>query len=126
MIGRPPINRKMQEHGNKETFNEYGNNNNENEENSRNDQNSENKNRYYSPSDMRLRMINELQKQEEVFACVLELSQIEQSQAIQSASQVVQQYIMQSEVRTYVRLCMRICLYMCVHTYMHICICKYI
>ena len=52
---------------------------------------------------MRLRMINELQKQEEVFACVLELSQMEQSQAIQSASQVVQQYILQSEVRAYVR-----------------------
>ena len=48
-------------------------------------------------------MINELQKQEEVFACVLELSQMEQSQAIQSASQVVQQYILQSEVRAYVR-----------------------
>ena len=90
----------MQEHGN---ANDYRNNyDNENEDDGKNDQNSENESRYYSPSDMRLRMINELQKQEEVFACVLELSQMEQSQAIQSASQVVQQYILQSEVRAYV------------------------
>lgn len=64
---------------------------------------------------MRLRMINELQKQEEVFACVLELSQMEQSQAIQSASQVVQQYILQSEVRAYVRTYIHTLLYWLIH-----------
>ena len=59
---------------------------------------SKNENKKYSPSDMRLRMITELQKQEEIFSCVLELSQLEQSHAIQSASQVVQHYLMQNEV----------------------------
>ena len=47
---------------------------------------------------MRLRMINELKKQEEIFTCVLELSQIEQSHAIQSASQVMQHYMIKHEM----------------------------
>ena len=62
---------------------------------------SKNENKKYSPSDMRLRMITELQKQEEIFSCVLELSQLEQSHAIQSASQVVQHYLMQNEVENF-------------------------
>jgi predicted transcriptional regulator len=62
---------------------------------------SKNESKKYSPSDMRLRMITELQKQEEIFSCVLELSQLEQSHAIQSASQVVQHYLMQNEVENF-------------------------
>lgn len=43
-------------------------------------------------------MINELQKREEIFSCELELQQLEQSQAMQSANQAMQQYVMQNEV----------------------------
>ena len=42
----------------------------------------------FTPAEMRLRMIEELRKQEEIFVCAMELSQLEQAHAVQSASQV--------------------------------------
>jgi hypothetical protein len=43
-------------------------------------------------------MIDELRKQEEIFSCTMELSQLEQSHAIQTASQVVQHILKQTEL----------------------------
>ena len=77
--------------------------NNDHDSNTRNQRNDENENEdesliKFSPSEMRLRMINELRKQEEIFSCVLELSQLEQSHAMQSASQVIQHYMVKHEM----------------------------
>lgn len=55
-------------------------------------------NQIFSPTEMRMRMINELQKREEIFSCELELQQLEQSHAMKAASQAMQQYVMQNEV----------------------------
>ena len=91
-LGRPPLHRRSISYSSDiENNDESDDTNNSNESN--------NKNLIkFSPSEMRLRMINELRKQEEIFTCVLELSQIEQSHAIQSASQVMQHYMIKHEM----------------------------
>jgi hypothetical protein len=55
-------------------------------------------NQIFSPAEMRMRMMGELQKREEIFSCELELQQLEQSHAMKAASQAMQQYVMQNEV----------------------------
>ena len=55
----------------------------------------------YSPSELRLRMINELRKQEEIFSCAMELSELEQSHAMQSAGQILQHFILQNELENH-------------------------
>lgn len=56
-------------------------------------------NQIFSPAEMRMRMMGELQKREEIFSCELELQQLEQSHAMKAASQAMQQYVMQNEVK---------------------------
>ena len=95
-LGRPPMRRTMDR-----ASTQAGNN--DHDSNTRNQRNDENENEdesliKFSPSEMRLRMINELRKQEEIFSCVLELSQLEQSHAMQSASQVIQHYMVKHEM----------------------------
>ena len=70
----------------------------EQEIDAQNNGNNDLKNHHFSPTEMRLRMISELQKREEIFSCEMELQQLEQSHAMQSANQVMQQYVMQNEV----------------------------
>jgi len=52
----------------------------------------------YTPSEMRQRMIEELRKQEDIFICAMELSQLEQAHAIQTASHVVQHILNHAEL----------------------------
>ena len=91
-LGRPPLHRRStQDLSDVENYDDSEDTNNSNDSNNKNFIK-------FSPSEMRLRMINELKKQEEIFTCVLELSQIEQSHAIQSASQLMQHYMIKHEM----------------------------
>ena len=70
----------------------------EQEKDGQNNGNEELQNQIFSPVEMRMRMMGELQKREEIFSCELELQQLEQSHAMKAASQAMQQYVMQNEV----------------------------
>jgi hypothetical protein len=70
----------------------------EQEKDGQNNENEEFQNQIFSPAEMRMRMISELQKREEIFSCELKLQQLEQSHAMKAASQAMQQYVMQNEV----------------------------